>query len=385
MSRQPSDTGGTTNELTIFYDLSLDSSKNLGSLWDDLGKTIEGEDEIEVGEVDCGTNKPLCSKVKIGSYPSFKLFYNGEEVADIEFKDMHMSFVIVHSTKSGRLRSDNVDAVGRLSILNESYYRDTLLKISGIIDDLQWSADGMRIVASGDGKDKSFVRAFVVYCGKQIKEEIQGVSDLNQRNALQFSFIATLWILLAAFVEEDSGRKRGEIKVKIFSKAVEINNGGDANIKYAWFGASKDEINKIILHGFNHENIQKNSSFGQGVVLSPDHSPLAWFLLPTSLIVINDITAYIFGFFFGKTPLIKLSPKKTWEGFIGASVATIISAFLLANVFERIIYLGLLVIAMRFLTVKLHEMKSLTENRGKREVPSGSSNLNEIPAFAIKG
>ncbi|KAJ4841776.1 phosphatidate cytidylyltransferase [Turnera subulata] len=52
-----------------------------------------------------------------------------------------------------------------------------------------------------------------------------------------------------------------------------------------------------------------------------------WFLLPATLIVINDIFAYVFGFFFGKTPLIKLSPKKTWEGFIGASVTTIISAF----------------------------------------------------------
>nr|XP_043633804.1 protein disulfide-isomerase 5-1 [Erigeron canadensis] len=55
--------------------------KNLGTLWEDLGKTMEGEDEIEVGEVDCGTNKPLCSKLKIGSYPSFKIFYNGEDVA----------------------------------------------------------------------------------------------------------------------------------------------------------------------------------------------------------------------------------------------------------------------------------------------------------------
>ncbi|KAL6526595.1 phosphatidate cytidylyltransferase [Orobanche gracilis] len=60
-----------------------------------------------------------------------------------------------------------------------------------------------------------------------------------------------------------------------------------------------------------------------------------WFLLPASLIVINDIAAYIFGFFFGKTPLIKLSPKKTWEGFIGASFATMISAFLLANILGR--------------------------------------------------
>ncbi|GAB4858084.1 phosphatidate cytidylyltransferase, variant 2 [Ancistrocladus abbreviatus] len=60
-----------------------------------------------------------------------------------------------------------------------------------------------------------------------------------------------------------------------------------------------------------------------------------WFLLPASLIVINDIAAYLFGFFFGRTPLIKLSPKKTWEGFIGASVATIISAFVLAHFLGR--------------------------------------------------
>uniref|UniRef100_A0A8R7NXF7 Phosphatidate cytidylyltransferase n=2 Tax=Triticum urartu TaxID=4572 RepID=A0A8R7NXF7_TRIUA len=59
------------------------------------------------------------------------------------------------------------------------------------------------------------------------------------------------------------------------------------------------------------------------------------FLLPASLIVINDIAAYLFGFFLGRTPLIKLSPKKRWEGFIGALVTTIISAFLLANVMGR--------------------------------------------------
>ncbi|KAE9458311.1 hypothetical protein C3L33_09804, partial [Rhododendron williamsianum] len=59
------------------------------------------------------------------------------------------------------------------------------------------------------------------------------------------------------------------------------------------------------------------------------------FLLPASLIAINDVAAYIFGFFFGRTPLIKLSPKKTWEGFIGASVATMISAFVLANILGR--------------------------------------------------
>lgn len=33
--------------------------------------------------------------------------------------------------------------------------------LSGRVDDLQWSPDGLRIVASGDGKGKSFVRAFM--------------------------------------------------------------------------------------------------------------------------------------------------------------------------------------------------------------------------------
>ncbi|KAK8918346.1 Phosphatidate cytidylyltransferase [Platanthera zijinensis] len=64
-----------------------------------------------------------------------------------------------------------------------------------------------------------------------------------------------------------------------------------------------------------------------------------WFLLPASLIIFNDIAAYFCGFFGGRTPLIKLSPKKTWEGFIGAFVITILSAFLLANVFGRFLWL----------------------------------------------
>ena len=50
---------------------------------------------------------------------------------------------------------------------------------------------------------------------------------------------------------------------------------------------------------------------------------LIWFVVPVSMIVINDVMAYLFGFFFGKTPLIKLSPKKTWEGFIGGGIATV--------------------------------------------------------------
>ncbi|XKL61340.1 hypothetical protein PGB90_008397 [Kerria lacca] len=57
---------------------------------------------------------------------------------------------------------------------------------------------------------------------------------------------------------------------------------------------------------------------------------LIWFIVPVTMIIINDIWAYIFGFFFGRTPLIKVSPKKTWEGFIGGGFATVFFGALLS-------------------------------------------------------
>lgn len=62
---------------------------------------------------------------------------------------------------------------------------------------------------------------------------------------------------------------------------------------------------------------------------------LIWFLLPCSLVICNDIFAYIFGFFFGRTPLIQLSPKKTWEGFLGGWLSTMVIGFLMSKLLTR--------------------------------------------------
>lgn len=55
------------------------------------------------------------------------------------------------------------------------------------------------------------------------------------------------------------------------------------------------------------------------------------FLLPTSLVIVNDCAAYVFGVLLGRTPLIRLSPKKTWEGYLGAAVVTSVAAFLVSG------------------------------------------------------
>ena len=65
---------------------------------------------------------------------------------------------------------------------------------------------------------------------------------------------------------------------------------------------------------------------------------IMWVLFPMSLIVCNDCFAYIFGFTLGKTPLIKLSPKKTWEGFIGGAAATIVHAILFSRFLSDPLY-----------------------------------------------
>jgi phosphatidate cytidylyltransferase len=49
-----------------------------------------------------------------------------------------------------------------------------------------------------------------------------------------------------------------------------------------------------------------------------------WFFLPVALVITNDIFAYLCGITFGRTPLIKISPKKTWEGFLGAWFFTVL-------------------------------------------------------------
>jgi phosphatidate cytidylyltransferase len=61
---------------------------------------------------------------------------------------------------------------------------------------------------------------------------------------------------------------------------------------------------------------------------------LIWFLLPCSIIICNDIFAYFSGFFFGKKfinkPFLRISPNKTWEGFIGATFWTLLFGFYFA-------------------------------------------------------
>jgi phosphatidate cytidylyltransferase len=56
-----------------------------------------------------------------------------------------------------------------------------------------------------------------------------------------------------------------------------------------------------------------------------------WVIIVNGSVVVNDIMAFVFGKSFGRTPLIKLSPNKTWEGFIGGGISTILFSIFVSN------------------------------------------------------
>ncbi|KAJ7924854.1 cytidylyltransferase family-domain-containing protein [Mycena leptocephala] len=66
---------------------------------------------------------------------------------------------------------------------------------------------------------------------------------------------------------------------------------------------------------------------------------LIWFWVPASLVICNDVFAYIWGITFGRTPLIKLSPKKTVEGFVGAFWSTMIFGVIWGTFFMQFDYM----------------------------------------------
>uniref|UniRef100_M4BTF0 phosphatidate cytidylyltransferase n=1 Tax=Hyaloperonospora arabidopsidis (strain Emoy2) TaxID=559515 RepID=M4BTF0_HYAAE len=71
--------------------------------------------------------------------------------------------------------------------------------------------------------------------------------------------------------------------------------------------------------------------FQMKYVLTNIFNGLFWFLFPVSVVICNDCFAFFCGKLFGrkfiKTPFLRLSPNKTWEGFIGALLCTIVFAF----------------------------------------------------------
>jgi len=86
---------------------------------------------------------------------------------------------------------------------------------------------------------------------------------------------------------------------------------------------------------------------------------LIWLWVPASLVICNDVFAYVWGITIGRTPLIKLSPKKTVEGFVGAFFSTMIFGIIWGSVFMQWDYM---ICPVRDLGVSVWSSHSCTPN-----------------------
>ncbi|MBA0706315.1 hypothetical protein Golax_018433 [Gossypium laxum] len=80
---------------------------------------------------------------------------------------------------------------------NDFVLKNEFKVLSGRIDDLQWSPDGLRIVACGDGKGKSFVRAFMWDSGSTV-----GDFDGHSKRVLSCHFKPTRPFRIASCGED---------------------------------------------------------------------------------------------------------------------------------------------------------------------------------------
>ena len=108
--------------------------------------------------------------------------------------------------------------------------------------------------------------------------------------------------------------QKNPINVKAFGYAVL----GLLYISLCW-GLMMDLYNVTDIH--LHDTM---------IVLDANFLPL----IIIASIWINDTMAYIVGSFIGRTPLSKISPKKTWEGTVGGVIlCVVVMAFLYPRIF----------------------------------------------------
>ncbi|KAL7109258.1 hypothetical protein ACP275_06G164700 [Erythranthe tilingii] len=131
--------------------------KNIGE-WDDIYRIARKSEKLrfEVNERDEGelerTGQPICIYEIYSGAGGWPFLHHGSLYRGLSL-----------STRSRRLSSDDVDAVGRLPILNDTYYRDILCEIGGMfsiangIDDIHkglwigfqsWRAAGRKVSLS---------------------------------------------------------------------------------------------------------------------------------------------------------------------------------------------------------------------------------------------
>lgn len=100
--------------------------------------------------------------------------------------------------------------------------------------------------------------------------------DLIRRRLVSSLSLGGSQAEVVAIHRKSVGGVTGQARIQsfqVFEKATAIKcSGGDANVKFAWYGGSKDELCEILEHGFGKPT--ENGLYGRGVYFTPDDFPM---------------------------------------------------------------------------------------------------------------
>lgn len=113
-----------------------------------------------------------------------------------------------------------------------------------------FTRNGMFKIGEGSNEHNTIVKIFHAGMGRQGKD--------TKIVAVHRNSISSL-----------SGKARW-LSFRIFSQAVAEKSGGKANLRFGWYGASREEICQVISHGFSlYGETANGESHGIGISLTP--------------------------------------------------------------------------------------------------------------------
>lgn len=116
------------------------------------------------------------------------------------------------------------------------------------------------------------------------------------------------------------------------------------------------------------------------------YNGLIWFTLPILLVITNDVAAYFCGMTCGRKfirrPFINLSPNKTWEGFIGGGLFTVLMSWYLSRQMAKHDWLTCPTNTIAFMPEKLTCELDPVFHEQNYQVPSQIFEV--LPIFIVK-
>lgn len=154
-----------------------------------------------------------------------------------------------------------------------------------------------------------------------IDTRYQEINSLHRYGVMLIGWLGMLFFFINNNFYVDSfllaGATAGVILLLLLPLLLSITKN-PVNIAYSLLGLAYISLPLVLIMNMSIYEV----STWQG---PPPHSAIFFLLVPFAILVIgcmwiNDTMAYIVGSLIGRTPLTKISPKKTWEGTIGGII-----------------------------------------------------------------